>query len=37
MLTAIETVKVIQGKVSKEMIWKVNTEHEYHEEIRKPK
>lgn len=33
MLTAIDTVKVINGEYSdKEIIWKVNTEKEYHEE-----
>lgn len=34
MLTAIEVVNVIKGEGSKEAIWKVNTEHEYHEEIK---
>lgn len=32
MLTAIEAVRAIMGKSSKLDIWKVNTEHEYHEE-----
>ena len=34
MLTAIESVRVIQGRSTNEILWKVNTEHEYHEEIR---
>lgn len=32
MMTAIEAVKAMQGKVDKQSIWEVNTEQEYHEE-----
>lgn len=34
MLTAIESVRAINGTSCKKDIWKVNTEHEYHEEIK---
>ena len=37
MLTAIESVRVIQDKSTNEILWKVNTEHEYHEEIQERK
>jgi protoporphyrinogen oxidase len=33
MLTAIEAVRALYGQSSKENVWKVNTEHEYHEEV----
>lgn len=32
MLSGIEAVNVILGKAEKDIIWKVNTEHEYHEQ-----
>ncbi len=32
MLTAMEAVRALKGEVDKNIIWKVNTEHEYHEE-----
>lgn len=34
MLTAIKAVEAINGKCAKEDIWHVNTEQEYHEEIK---
>ena len=35
MLTAMETVDAILNKVSKQSVWEVNTEQEYHEETKK--
>ncbi len=32
MLSGIEAINVILGKAEKDIIWKVNTEHEYHEQ-----
>ena len=31
MLTAIEAVRALRGSVSRESVWEVNTEEEYHE------
>lgn len=37
MLTAVEAVRAIMGMSTKKDVWKVNTEHEYHEEIQEKK
>jgi protoporphyrinogen oxidase len=34
MLSGIEAINVILGKSEKDIIWKVNTEHEYHEQAK---